>query len=167
MFLRIVIFLDKLAERFTHYVGILVELMMALLVGTVFVEVLMRYLFGRPISSVAELTQVLFPWMAFLATVEITRNDEHLAITILRDKLPKTLKQVDLIFIKLVMIFFSYYMIKSSIQISIASATIRLGVLRSLTRAHLYSSMTISFVGVLVVLLYQTLLILIKGLEES
>ena len=58
--------------------------MMVLLVGTVFVEVPMRYLFGRPISSVAELTQVLFRGWP-LATVEITRNDEHLAITILRD----------------------------------------------------------------------------------
>jgi len=164
---RIVTFLDKLAEQFIRYISILIELLMAVLVGVVFVEVVMRYLFGRPISSVAELTQVLFPWMTFLAAIEITKNEEHLAITLLRYNLPKKLNRINLIFIKLIMIFFSYYMIESSIRISVASATIRLGVLRFLTKAHLYSSMTVAFTGIFAILIYQLLaLIFVRRLEE-
>ena len=45
---------------FIRYVSILVELLMAILVGAVFIEIVMRYLFSRPISSVAELTQFYF-----------------------------------------------------------------------------------------------------------
>jgi len=161
------VLLSKAGVWFIRYVSILVELLMAILVGAVFIEVVMRYLFSRPISSVAELTQVLFPWMTFLAAIEITKNNEHLAITILRDKLPKKLKRINLIFIRLIMIFFSYYMIKSSVEISMASITIRLGVLRFLTRAHLYSAMTAAFIGILVVLIYQILLLILDKESEE
>jgi TRAP-type C4-dicarboxylate transport system permease small subunit len=50
----------------------------------VFAEVVFRYMLGMPIRFSSELAMIVFPWMVFLSSVMITRNDEHIGIVIFR-----------------------------------------------------------------------------------
>lgn len=145
MWRSLVAFVDRCINVLVRAFSIVGAVLMALLTLVVFTEVISRYFFGLPIAFTGELTTVLFPWMVFLMAIEVTRNRDHLSITFFRGLLPERVQWVLRLFSMLVVLAFSVFMVISSYQLSVASVNINLPVLRFMTRAHQYSSLTVSF----------------------
>lgn len=135
--------------------------LMVLLTLVVFIEVFSRYIFNLPIKITGEMTQLIFPWLVFMTTIAVTRNDDHLALHYVRNKLPKIGQKIVVIITKLIMVYFSFFMLISSYQLSVAVINQPLPVLR-ISKAWLYSSVTVAFFGVTIILIYQIVMIILN-----
>lgn len=145
MWRSFVAFVDRIVSLLVRVFSVLGAVLMALLTIVVFTEVVSRYFFGLPIAFTGELTTVIFPWMTFLMAVEVTKNRDHISITYFRGLLPKKTQWLLRLFSMLVVLSFSVFMVVSSYRLSVASININLPVLRFMTKAHQYSSLTVSF----------------------
>lgn len=151
-------------QRFIKGVDIFSSIMLVLLTLVVFAEVLSRYVFDFPLVFSTELTNVLFPWMIFVAAISVTKNEDHLSINYFRELLPKAGQKIAFIFSKLVMLYFSTFMVISSYKIALAVAQQPLPMLR-ISKSWLYSSITVSFSAIIIILIYQLVMIFMNKLE--
>jgi len=147
--------LERWIEKTVNLLTLFSCLLMVLLAATVIFEIISRYVFNLPITFTEELTSLMFPWIVFLAAVDVTKRDEHIAITVLTEKLPQGAKKINLLFIKAVMLIFSLCMVKSSYILCQETVSITLPVLRFLTKAHLYASITFSFSFISLIIVLQ------------
>ncbi|EDL65401.1 transporter [Bacillus sp. SG-1] len=130
----------------------------------VFGEVLSRYVFNFPLVFSTELTNLLFPWIIFITAISVTKNEDHLSINFLRDKMSRNGRKITFILTKLVMMFFSFYMVLSSYQIAKSVVNQPLPMLR-ISKAWLYSSVTVSFTLIFIILTYQLIMIIMNKME--
>jgi TRAP-type transport system small permease protein len=151
-------------DRFINAVDILASIMMVILTLVVFAEVLCRYVFNYPLVYSNEVTKLLFPWVIFIAAISITKNEGHLSINFFRELLPKEGQKWAFVFSKLVMLYFSVYMLISSYKIAQAVSGQVLPMLR-ISKAWLYASITVSFTAIIIILIYQIILIVLNKLE--
>ncbi|WP_247747369.1 TRAP transporter small permease [Alkalihalobacillus sp. BA299] len=151
-------------DKTINFLDLLASVLMVLLTLVVFSEVLSRYVFNFPLVFSNELTQILFPWVIFIAIISVTKNEGHLSINFFRELLPRAAQKWAFIFSKLVMLFFSVYMMFSSYQLAQSVASQVLPLLR-ISRAWLFYSVVVSFAAITIILLYQLALIFINKLE--
>ena len=59
----------------------------------VFVQVLMRYAFNKPIYWAEEFSLSVFTWVAFIGAALALRKSRHARITLLIDKFPEAIRQ--------------------------------------------------------------------------
>ncbi|WP_280770680.1 TRAP transporter small permease [Salipaludibacillus daqingensis] len=130
----------------------------------VFGEVLSRYVFRTPLVFSNELTQLLFPWMIFVAAISVTKEDGHLAVSYFRDRLPYVMQKGLYVFSKLIMLFFSVYMVIASVKYVDNVSSQLMPVIR-ISRGWLSGSLTVSFVFISIILIYQIVLILTNKLD--
>jgi TRAP-type C4-dicarboxylate transport system permease small subunit len=75
----------RAAERLLDALAVLLFLVMF---GLVLAQVVCRYLLNDPLVWSEELARYLFVWVAFLGWTVAARRDRHIAVTMLRDRLP-------------------------------------------------------------------------------
>jgi TRAP-type C4-dicarboxylate transport system permease small subunit len=153
-------------QRIIKGVDIFASIMLVLLTLVVFGEVLSRYVFNFPLVFSNELTKVLFPWMIFVAAISVTKNEDHLSINYFRDLLPKAGQKIAFILSKLVMLYFSFYMMISSYKLAMGVVNQPLPMLR-ISKSWLYASMTVSFAAIIIILIYQLVLIFMNKLQPT
>lgn len=153
-----------LMDRFIKWVDVIASILLVLLTLVVFGEVVSRTVFNFPLVFSNELTQVLFPWMIFIAAISVTKNEGHLSINYFRELLPRASQRWAFLFSKLVMLYFSAYMMISSYQLATSVAKQSLPMLR-ISRAWLFNSLIVSFACITIILVYQIILILMKRLD--
>ncbi len=151
--------LEKITSRFVKVTEIIASILMVLLTLVVFAEVLSRYVFDYPISSSTELTQIFFPWMIFLGTIAVTKNEDHLKITVLQEKFGRGVQWVLQIFAKVIMLLFSVYMVYASYLLADAVRMQPLPMLQ-ISKSWLYISVTVSFALVAILLILQISLLI-------
>lgn len=66
--------------------------MFAAMVGIIFFQVIMRYVFNNSLSWSEELGKFLFVWISWLGISIGHKRNEHIKITLVVDKLPRKLK---------------------------------------------------------------------------
>lgn len=71
----------------------LVIILLVIVVGTVFLQVVCRYLLQTPLTWSEELTKLTFIWMVFLATPLVTQAGVHIQVDYFVNKLPAKLKK--------------------------------------------------------------------------
>ena len=126
---------------------------LALLTLDVFVQVVVRSL-GFPMSVSVELTQILFPWVCCLAMIPIARRKGNSQLTMFLDKFKGGARHAAEIFMDVIMMYFSFFMIISSAQLAWSLRTDELQ-LTHCPKLYLYGSMTVGFVGVFIVVLFN------------
>ncbi|WP_227937132.1 TRAP transporter small permease [Alkalihalobacillus deserti] len=151
-------------DRFIDVIDVLASIMMVLLTLVVFAEVVSRYAFSLPLTFSNELTMLLFPWVIFVAAISVTKNEGHLSINVFREKLPPAMQRWAFLFSKLVMLYFSVYMMLSSYRLAESVVNQVMPMLR-ISRAWLFASLTVSFAFITIILIYQIVLILMNRLE--
>jgi TRAP-type transport system small permease protein len=161
----IMLLLLRKADRIIDYICLIFSgfgsLLMALLTIVVFAEVISRYFFSFPFAFTTELTTIFFPWMVFVMTVEVTRNRDHLAITVFRRMFPIQIRRIMVLSSSLVMLMFSVCMVWSAVELTVASWNITLAVLQFMTKAYLYGSLVVSFTFVSFVIIVNFLKLLV------
>lgn len=148
-------------------VMILTSGLMVILTAVVFFNVVARYFFDVPIAFTYELVELLFPWIVFLGIINVTLDNENIDIQFFVKLTPKPFQVFATYFAKMVMLFFSIYIIISSFSLTNAVQNHTMPIL-GISKSWLYLSVSIGFIGVSLVIVYQTLLHLRKDtLEEG
>lgn len=145
-------------------VDLFASVLLVVLTLVVFGEVLSRYVFDFPIVVSNELTQLLFPWMIFIGAVSVTKNNGHLSINFLRERMSIKGQKWSFALSKLVMLFFSVYMVYSSYKMASAVSNQILPMLR-ISKAWFIASITVSFALISFILIYQLVLIITNKFE--
>lgn len=153
--------INQLFDKFIVAITFISNILMVILALVVFLEVMSRYVFKYPFVFTGELTQLLFPWLVFLGAIAVTKNEDHLSINYFRNRFSKKVQRIILIISKMIMIYFSFFMLISSFELSKAVMTQPLPVMR-ISKAWLYSSVTVAFIGITILLIYQIILLFLN-----
>src|SRR5690625_817874 len=86
---------------------IFTSVLMVALTAVVFFNVIVRYFFKIPIAFTYEMVELLFPWIVFLAVINVTLDNENIDIQFFVKLLPKPLQVLSAYFTKAIMLFFS------------------------------------------------------------
>ncbi|MBY6265584.1 TRAP transporter small permease [Azospirillum sp. 412522] len=76
---------SDLLERITESI---MAAMLAVMVGLVFSNVVLRYLFSSGIVAAEEIARLMFVWLVFLGATVALRHQRHLGLEILQSRLP-------------------------------------------------------------------------------
>ncbi len=91
--------------------------LLAIIVLCLFYAVLMRYLFHMPPAWSMELSRILFLWMVIFGAAVVTREQSHIQIQFIVERLPKTIRFFWTTFLQIMMIGFCWVMIQQGTAI--------------------------------------------------
>lgn len=109
---------ERLESVFVRLNQGLIVLLMASMAVLVFANVLMRYVFNQSIFWVEEFTQIEMIWVAYLGAGLALREGRHVAVDMLQDLLPASLRKVVRSFIALTMALFLITLFVLGLQIA-------------------------------------------------
>lgn len=84
-------------SRLYDGLGHLGGLILALMTGAVFVQVVARYVFARAIDGIDEVPRYLFVWLVMIGAAAAMWRGEHTALSYFRDRLGPTGRRVALL----------------------------------------------------------------------
>ncbi|MGI6732643.1 MAG: TRAP transporter small permease [Anaerovoracaceae bacterium] len=122
---------SKIINRLNALEDIVLVSMFAAMVGIIFFQVIMRYVFNNSLPWSEELGKFLFVWLSWLGISIGHRRREHIKITMLVDKVPYTLQKVfeavtELVLIIICAVVIYYGVLMIGIQINIPYAGIKI-----------------------------------------
>lgn len=145
-------FLDGMEKGILVVIGI----MLMVMTGTIFYQVILRYIFSLPNIWAEELSRFLFVWISLLGSAVAIRRNCHLKIEFFLDILrPKARAAVEVIIYLLVMVFLCVVLRYGLILCSNTTNNLSAGL--RIPMAIPYSSIA---VGCILMLLYAIELIL-------
>lgn len=100
---ELILKLDNLFERLVK--GILI-ILTSTIMGVVFVEVIMRYIFHSSLYWAEEIARFSFVWMVMLGSAFLLRESGHVAVTFVTQRVKGVLKKVLDISVYLLINFF-------------------------------------------------------------
>src|SRR5699024_8394562 len=156
-------------DMIAKLIVILSSTLMVVLTLVVFFNVIARYFFNVPIAFTYELVELLFPWIVFLTVINVTYDSENIDIQFFVKLTPKPIQVVSAYVTKLIMLFFSIYITYSSYKLADAVGNHTMPLLK-ISKSWLYWSVTVSFIGVTLVIIYQIILLILRkeiAIEES
>src|SRR5690625_3871382 len=151
---HIIVFLEKAIIIFT-------SILMILLTSIVFFNVIARYFFDIPIAFTYEMVELLFPWIVFLAVINVTLDNENIDIHFFVRLTPNPFQIFAAYFTKAIMLFFSVYITISSFSLASTVQNHTMPIL-GISKSWLYWSVSISFIGVSLVIIYQVILMMTR-----
>lgn len=95
----------------------LVILLATVIVSVVTTDVVLRYLFGRSLVITQELSRYLMVWIVFLGSALAVRDNSHIRINVLVNRLPATLKFIVELFSDISILVFCAVLIFEGIRI--------------------------------------------------
>ena len=94
----------KIMDKITAYSSVVIFIAMVLMVTY---QVISRYFFKSPSRVTEVLTRYCFVWLIIISATYMFGQREHINISVIKDKLPKTAKMVVSIIIECVTIIFA------------------------------------------------------------
>lgn len=91
--------------------------LLAVIVSALFYAVIMRYVLHQPPAWTMELSRYLFIWMVIFSAAIITREQSHIQILFVLDRLPRVPRFILTNFLRLLMLWFCWVMIRQGISI--------------------------------------------------
>ncbi|WP_312271792.1 gluconokinase, GntK/IdnK-type [Pseudomonas sp.] len=88
------IYNNRTAQRFDKLTDSLMAILMAFMVGAVFVNVVLRYAFGSGWAGAEELSRLAFVWLIFVGVASSMRRGELMSFTLIRDKFPRIARRL-------------------------------------------------------------------------
>ncbi|MCT4621965.1 MAG: TRAP transporter small permease [Marinisporobacter sp.] len=121
----------KVLETLDKIEDTVLIVMFMTMVGIIFFQVIMRYVFNNSLTWSEELGKFLFVWLSWVGISIGHRRKEHIRITLLVDKLPYKLKQLaealtELTLIVICGITLYYGFIMINIQMNVPYAGIKI-----------------------------------------
>ncbi len=89
--------------------GIVTNIAMAVLLGSVLWGVLTRYVTAKPAVWTTELSGILFTWVVFIGALTAFRKNQHIRVSLLVDSLPPPAQRIARILSDLVVLSFVGY----------------------------------------------------------
>lgn len=107
----------KLLTALESLLKVLATVLLGIIVTCLFYGVVMRYLFHNPPAWSMELSRFLFLWMVIFSAVLVTREQSHIQIKFIVDRLPTTARFVWSNVLRVLMLAFCYVMVKQGLVI--------------------------------------------------
>ena len=127
------------------------SLVLLVLICVTFFGVLMRYIFNNPITWEEELQLACMVWITFLAAPAAFRTKSHVAIEILVDALPKSLRKiVELLIPVVVYAVLIYFFFRSQNYIAVMLRTSRKTPILMIPYSTIYAIAPVSIVLMLI-----------------
>ena len=145
---------EKAIDVFCRVMEIIGGVLMAALTLDVFLNVIFRAL-GHPIIISVELTTIFFPWIVCVSMIVIARREENTALVLFFDKFKGIARHIAVLFVNAVMFSFSFIMCQSAFSLS-ASLVDEYLSLTHISKAFTYGSMFVGFVGVCIMLVFNS-----------
>lgn len=98
-------------ERFIEY---MMALALAVMFSAVFINVVLRYLFGSGIAASEELSRLLFVWLIFMGATLAVGRHSHIGFDLIQRKLPTQLRVLCAILSHLLMLYALYLFLDGS-----------------------------------------------------
>lgn len=110
-----------LLERITEWI---MALMLAIMVGLVFGNVVLRYIFNSGIVAAEEIARLMFVWLVFLGATVALRHQRHLGLEIVQSRLPAKVRRISAVIAHLMMLYALWLFVQGSwIQLLIGMET--------------------------------------------
>lgn len=110
-----------LLERITEWI---MALMLAIMVGLVFSNVVLRYIFSSGIVAAEEIARLMFVWLVFLGATVALRHQRHLGLEILQSRLPFKVRRACAVISHLMILYALFLFVQGSwIQLLIGMET--------------------------------------------
>lgn len=106
--------MEKITKIFEKTIEYLMALSLAVMFLAVFVNVLLRYLFGSGFPESEELSRLLFVWLIFLGATLAVGKNAHIGFDLVQSKLPKNLRSVCFITSRILMLYGLYLFLLGS-----------------------------------------------------
>lgn len=98
--------MDLLCQKLNNIIKIISKAILAIMVVTIFSQVIMRYFLQKPLMWSEELSRYLYAWFCFFGVSIATYDKLHLKVTFFVEKLPKKIQYYLELFSILLMILF-------------------------------------------------------------
>lgn len=86
--------LNRFSEGLTHFINIMMALSLGLMSIFVFGNVVLRYAFNSGLTWSEEIARFLFVWLTFLGAVGALKDNGHLVVDMLINKLSPAMKKL-------------------------------------------------------------------------
>lgn len=106
--------MEKITKIFEKAIEYLMALSLAIMFLAVFVNVLLRYLFGSGFPESEELSRLLFVWLIFLGATLAVGKNAHIGFDLVQSKLPNNLRSVCFIISRVLMLYGLYLFLLGS-----------------------------------------------------
>lgn len=135
--------LNQISNLLNKFANILVVPFSAAFFILIFLNVLTRFVFRSPMLGVEDYSKTFFVWSCFLGASILFKNQEHISITGLVDKLPKKVYEHISFAIKVVELLFFVMVCIIGIQVCMKVHVTRM-VATHLRMSVLYSALPVS-----------------------
>ncbi|MBU1295073.1 MAG: TRAP transporter small permease [Gammaproteobacteria bacterium] len=106
--------MNNIINKFERFIEYMMALALAVMFSAIFINVVLRYLFGSGIAASEELSRLLFVWLIFMgATLAVGRNS-HIGFDLVQRKLPKNLRLICVIISHSLMLYALYLFLEGS-----------------------------------------------------
>lgn len=97
--------MNRLVFHLERVVEYLMALALAVMVVTVFGNVVLRYAFNTGIAAAEEIARLMFVWLIFLGAILALRRHAHLGVEMVQARLPKRLRRACAVLSHLLMLY--------------------------------------------------------------
>jgi len=122
--------IDNIISFVIKVLKFLISIMLVLLVGIVFSQVILRTFFKSGINWNEEASRFLFVWIIFLGIAASTLDGSHMAMTFLEEKFPKTAIYIQILTWIVSVVFFGvlfrYGIVYSRANMAILSSALQI-----------------------------------------
>lgn len=120
-----VMFVELLRHKLNRTVVIIAQIILVVMVFTVFSQVIMRYIFQKPLMWSEELSRYLYAYLCFFGISISTYEKTHLDVTFLVKKFSKTIQYYLKIFSMLLMLLIFIIVSRNALLLPKVGGTIR------------------------------------------
>jgi len=146
--------LRKAASVTVVIVNSLLAVMLGIMFIIVFLNVIFRYGFNTGLTWSEELTRYVFVWLIFIGSIVALKDDNHLKVTMVVEKLPAKLQKITAVVVELLLLYLVWLIFDGGLkmtQLNTANISPALGIPMSL----LYVSSVVAAVGMVLVVLLR------------
>lgn len=108
--------LEKIVRRINTAIDVVLFVLIVLMAGMIFAQVVSRYIFQSPLSWPEEITRLMLVWLTFVGGYVAFREDKHIGFDLFLKKLPNALQRILWYFTNACIMLFAFVMIWKGLE---------------------------------------------------
>jgi|TARA_R110001583_G_scaffold33847_2_gene114066 TRAP-type C4-dicarboxylate transport system permease small subunit len=108
--------MDYIIKKFEKTIEYMMALALAVMFSAVFINVILRYLFGSGIAASEELSRLLFVWLIFMGSTLAVGRNSHIGFDLIQRKIPAPLRTACAILSHCLMLYALYLFLEGSLR---------------------------------------------------
>ncbi len=126
----------KINSSINRIIDLIIVFLMGSIMVTIFLQVFSRYILRKPLGWTNEIVIYMFVWMVFFGTYHLLRNNKHIFVDLLYNKLGKNWQKIcsilfylTLILIAIILMIYGFIYVRTSFSTFSSYLQIPLGLI--------------------------------------